>query len=160
MRNSQRKDLSNELQQDGTQPQKNTVCPIRPSNQIFETPEELTPDKVDPQPKIMYKMGTPHFPSDPDWTITLSKKSFPWKEVAFDDFSVEDCFQMYSNLVPDEFEFNKKVRGATVSTYKKLVKIHRNLIKYTTFENSSLKDQAEEIMRLKKLQFEEAKNLK
>jgi len=40
----------------------------------------------------MYKIGMPHFDNDPDWTITLSKMDFPWREIKFGDFKPIECY--------------------------------------------------------------------
>ena len=64
---------------------------------------------------------------------------------------------MFKILITDEFDFNRKIRGETIQTYKKLIKAHRRMIKNTSIEHLSIKEQAEEIMRIKHLQSEDEK---
>jgi hypothetical protein len=45
--------------------------------------------------EVKYKLGTPMYDSDPDWSITLSQIEFPWKEVRFGEFSALECYQKY-----------------------------------------------------------------
>ncbi len=61
----------------------------------------------------MYKIGTPYFDDDPDWTITLSQLDFPWKEIKFGDFTTAECYEKYKISITDELLFNKFVRGET-----------------------------------------------
>lgn len=43
----------------------------------------------------MYKLGTPIYEYEPDWSITLSEIEFPWAEIKFGDFSSFECYQKY-----------------------------------------------------------------
>ena len=65
----------------------------------------------------MFKLSTPQFGPEPDWTITHSKSQFPW-EIPNLDFTPEECREKYKELVPDEFMFNKHVRGESEHTYR------------------------------------------
>jgi hypothetical protein len=44
---------------------------------------------------IHFKFGSPIFPSEIDWTITLSRNDFPWQEIKFGHFSAKDCYEKY-----------------------------------------------------------------
>lgn len=57
----------------------------------------------------MYKVGTPAFDYEPDWTVTQSEIEFPWSEVRFGDFTTAECYQKFKQLITDEFQFNKYV---------------------------------------------------
>ena len=57
----------------------------------------------------MYKIGSPYFDDDPDWTIALSQLDFPWKEIKFGDFTPAECYEKYKLSITDELLFNKFV---------------------------------------------------
>lgn len=57
-----------------------------------EPQPEVQPEPIIEEKPLMYKLGTPNFENDPDWTITLSEIDFPWWEIKFGDFSPLDCY--------------------------------------------------------------------
>lgn len=63
--------------------------------------------KVGEQKEVFYKLASPWFPPEPDWSITLSRNDFPWYDVKFDDYTAQECFDMYRTLITDEDMFNK-----------------------------------------------------
>ena len=63
--------------------------------------------KTGEQREVYYKLATPCFPPEPDWSITLSRNDFPWYAVKFEDYSAQECFDMYRSLITDEDTFNK-----------------------------------------------------
>jgi hypothetical protein len=63
--------------------------------------------KVEEPKEIMYKIANPCFPAEPDWSITLSRNDFPWYDIKFDDYSAQECFDMYRSIITDEEMFNK-----------------------------------------------------
>jgi hypothetical protein len=87
--------------------------------------ESVTETLLEPEQPIksetLYKLGTPHYAPEPDWTITLNRREFPWNEIKVSDFSTSQCYKMYRELIPDEFAFNKSVRGESFNTFKKLI---------------------------------------
>lgn len=73
------------------------------------------------EPLLLYKLGTPMFDNEPEWSITLSQIDFPWREIWFGDFTPNECYAKYKELITDEFDFNRYIWGETQTTYKKLV---------------------------------------
>ena len=67
-----------------------------------------------------YKLAIPNFPTEVDWTITLSRNDFPWHEIRFGIFSAKDCYDKYSSIVIDPLTFLKKVLGMK-EKYKKMM---------------------------------------
>ena len=63
--------------------------------------------KAGEQKEVYYKLATPWFPPEPDWSITLSRNDFPWYDVKFEEYSAQECFDMYRTLITDEDSFNK-----------------------------------------------------
>ena len=51
--------------------------------------------------QIYYKFGTPMYPNETDWSITLSRNDFPWNEIKFNHFTSKDCFDKYTSIVKD-----------------------------------------------------------
>jgi len=78
-------------------------------------------DDQDQAPEgVHYKFANPMFPSEVDWTISLSRNDFPWHEIRFGYFSAKDCYEKYSSIVRDPQTFLKKVLGPK-EKYKKLM---------------------------------------
>jgi len=46
--------------------------------------------KIEEQKEIMYKLSSPCFPPESDWSITLSRNDFPWYDIKFDDYSANE----------------------------------------------------------------------
>ena len=67
-----------------------------------------------------YKLGNPVFQQELDWAITFSKYNFPWREIAFYNFSSKDCYLKYTQTVRDAKCFFKKILG-NKEKYKKYV---------------------------------------
>jgi hypothetical protein len=70
--------------------------------------------------EVYFKLNIPNYPTEIDWTITLSRNDFPWQEIKFDPFTAKDCFEKYSNIVRDPQTFLKKVLGMK-EKYKKMM---------------------------------------
>ena len=107
-------------------------------------------------------MGTPHFAPEPDWTITLSQAEFPWRQVKVSDFSPLQCYKKFTELITDEFLFNKHVRGESELTYKKLIKAHSRQMgkkrqRISLSKISNVKAEAESLIRMKQAEVEERK---
>ena len=83
--------------------------------------------KVKNQKKVYYKLASPAFPPEPDWSITLSRNDFPWYDVKFDDYSAQECFDMYRKIITDEDIFNRKVRKEKNATINKYMKEYKKL---------------------------------
>jgi hypothetical protein len=69
---------------------------------------------------------------------------------------------MFKTLIPDEFAFNKHVRGETDSTYKKLIKAHtktqgKSSYRVTLSKITDVKAEAESLIRLRQAQAQESK---
>lgn len=56
-----------------------------------------------------YKFGNPLYPQELDWAITFSKYQFPWKEIAFGNFSAKECYIKYTGTVREARVFFKKI---------------------------------------------------
>lgn len=69
---------------------------------------------------IHYKFGSPMFPTEVDWTITLSRNDFPWQEIRFGNFTAKDCYEKYQSIVRDPQTFLKKVLSLK-EKYKKMM---------------------------------------
>lgn len=69
---------------------------------------------------IHYKLSIPTYPTEMDWTITLSRNDFPWQEIRFANFTAKDCYEKYSSIVKDPQIFLKKVLGMK-EKYKKMM---------------------------------------
>lgn len=77
--------------------------------------------------KVYYKLANPAFPPEPDWSITLSRNDFPWYDVKFDDYTAQECFDMYRKIITDEDIFNRKVRKEKNATINKFMKEYKKL---------------------------------
>lgn len=114
--------------------------------------------------EVQYKLGSPCFPPEPDWSVTLSRNDFPWYDVKFDDFTAKDCFEMYRTLVPDEETFNRKIRKERNAIVKKLMMENKKQIKKAKqrgynaqpMSKKQLKKQAEQIEKYRKAQIAES----
>lgn len=112
----------------------------------------------------LYKLATPCFPPEPDWSITLSRNDFPWYDIKFDDFTSQECFEMYRSLVNDEDTFNKKVRREKNAMINKLMKENRKVVKKAKMQGinahqwskKELKKQAEQLKHLREAQLKES----
>lgn len=60
------------------------------------------------------------FPTEIDWTITLSRNDFPWYEIRFANFTAKDCYEKYSAVIRDPQIFLKKVLGPK-EKYRKIM---------------------------------------
>jgi len=56
-----------------------------------------------------YKLGNPMHPQELDWAITFSKFNFPWREIAFNQFSPKECYTKYTSTVREARVFFKKI---------------------------------------------------
>jgi hypothetical protein len=58
-------------------------------------------DEDDEDQELHYKLAIPAFPTEIDWTITLSRNDFPWNEIKFGIFTAKDCYEKFSSIVRD-----------------------------------------------------------
>lgn len=70
--------------------------------------------------EVYFKLSIPTYPTEMDWTITLSRNDFPWAEIKFNNFTAKDCYEKYSSIVKDAHTFLKKVLGLK-EKYKKMM---------------------------------------
>jgi hypothetical protein len=70
--------------------------------------------------ELHYKLAIPAFPTEIDWTITLSRNDFPWHEIKFGIYTAKDCYEKFSSIVRDPQTFLKKVLGMK-EKYKKMM---------------------------------------
>lgn len=117
--------------------------------------------------EVYYKLSSPCFPPEPDWSITLSRNDFPWYDVKFDDYSAQECFNMYRNLITDEDTFNRKVRKEKNAMINKLMKENRKIVKKAKqqglnaqqLSKKELKKQAEQLKNLREAQLKESSKM-
>lgn len=123
--------------------------------------------KTGEQKEVFYKLATPWFPPEPDWSITLSRNDFPWYDIKFEDYTAQECFDMYRSIITDEDTFNRKVRKEKNAMINKLMKENRKIIrkaKQQGFEapplsKKELKKQAEQLKHLREAQLKESSKM-
>lgn len=81
---------------------------------------EQTQNENNIEQEIHFKLAIPAYPTEIDWTITLSRNDFPWPEIKFGHFSAKDCYDKYCSVVKDPHTFLKKVLGLK-EKYKKMM---------------------------------------
>lgn len=52
-----------------------------------------------------------YFDNPKEWTVTLTRKGFPWRECMFKNYNSRDCHLMYKELIQSEDSFIRKVVG-------------------------------------------------
>lgn len=104
---------------------------VRVTNERASVDNEssIMSSKADEQKEVYYKVANPCFPAEPDWSITLSRNDFPWYDIKFDDYTAQECFDMYRSLITDEDTFNRKIRKEKNATINKLLKENKQIIK-------------------------------
>lgn len=117
--------------------------------------------------EVQFKLSTPCFAAEPDWSVTLSRNDFPWYDVKFDEYTAKECFDMYRTLITDEDTFNKKIRREKNAMLYKLMKENRKVVKKAKQQGISahqmskkeLKKQAEQIKNLRQAQIKESSEM-
>jgi hypothetical protein len=122
--------------------------------------------KAEEVKEIFYKLANPCFPQEPDWSITLSRNDFPWYDIKFNDYTAQECFDMYRSLITDEDTFNRKVRKEKKAMINKLAKENKKFakkmeqkgVKVRMLSKKDLRMQAEKIKQLRDIQMQESEN--
>ena len=117
--------------------------------------------------EFLYKIGTPSYSPEPDWSITLSRNDFPWYAVKFDEYTAKEWFDMYRSLITDEETFNRRIRKERNAMVNKLMKENRKQVKKAKqqginahqLSKKELKKKAEQIKELRKAQIKESSEM-